>query len=658
MAAGGGNRLMTDDEWTEVSNLIWPNPDYVEEDQLLEVRLLWFNQSLRFAVNTVGFEQPKNGPCGALSGLQAMLLRHYLFDTDLAQDYNQMVRTNDEGMFAFIEVGAREALARGIASSLWRAATIRLEHKIGLLSYVEDEPNFVTGGPKLVLPSAGAFVDPLTHSAQDFFVLSPSSNTKASFTDLVRNNLDQLVVEGGVILFLYSLVLSRGGVPIRRDLNDQYGSCRFILDGWGFCGQALVNFIIGGTATSDVSGVIEYAPATDLSGGNNDNAADDANSNGDNSSAPVDVVEVISRQQIKGQPGQYEYEVTYRRAAGELIVPPRGDEKWRCLACTMKVPVEWNAWNDPSATNCKECGKALQECGRCIWVPFARLSATAQRDVETRYGKSAVVAASTAAASALPKTYHMNSELIGFLTSEAPVGPHLQNPGLPIWIVHGGAHYTTLFCMDGAFSRTEDERMIAIDRTPNPVNFWHFNGLPPGGPRMSTFVCTWDPPIHHDAMFESAGGESEKPLDVERLIARRQAIDGVWEYEVVAEATVPVPTLLDPATPRSTHLSADFYEADIYTPPRNDANWRCLACTTAPMQVWSAINPATSPTCKECNRPLTEVGRCLWLRYARLPFGKQRQVDRDYAPAILQVIQTKYAGVYLEFEDGYPEPSI
>ena len=320
------------------------------------------------------------------------------------------------------------------------------------------------------------------------------------------------------------------------------------------------------------------------------------------------------------------------------------------MACTVKVPANWAAWNDADASNCKECGAALAVCGRCIWIPFEQLSANAQQDVEHRYGKTAVVASTTPAA-LVPRSHHMLSEEIGFLTTEDPVGPHLQNPRFPIWVVHGGSHYTVLFCTDPDFSKSEEDRMIAVDKTPSPVEFFHFNGLPPGGPRMVRMICSWDPPIDF-SQFADVSQPDEKPLDVERLISRRQASDGEWEYEVVAFASTPVVELL--AAPRSTHPTADFYEADIYAPAKT--SWRCLFCTTSPEQVWSAINPPESEVCKECLKPLSEAGRCLWLRYSRLPFGKQRQVDRDYAPPILRIIQTKYAGVCLEFFG--PEASI
>lgn len=638
----------------EISNLVWPSSDFVDIDQIIEVKMLWFNQKLSLEEHLLGFSQPKNGPCGVLSGVQALMMKHFLFDADLVESTGVTTATAATVLLeadAVAQICCKEALARGLATALWRAATIRLEHKIGLASYNEQatNPEMVAGspGPCLVLPASGQFTDSIAHSEVDFRVVRLSSHSLNGLQGLVRKYLDFLTVEGGIILFLYSLVLSRGNVAIRQDLNDPYGTARFILDGWGFCGQALVNLLIGGTATSDVSGVVEYTPAGAGSASAAPTVTDDL--------PIIDVIEVISRQQIKGRPGVYEYEVSFRREPGSAVPPPRGDEKWRCLACTVKVPTNWSAWNDTSATHCKECGLSLGECGRCIWVPFEQLSASARREVETRYGKSAAVASSTPAA-ALPRTYHMQSEQIGFLTTEAPVGPHLQNPQFPIWVVHGGSHYTVLFCADPNFTHTEDERMLALDKTPSPVEFFHFNGLPPGGPRMARMTCSWDPPIDH-SMLSGDLEVPDKPLDVDRIITRRQTDDGDWEYEVVAIATAPHAELLLPSAPRSSHPTADMYEADIYSAPRASPSWRCLSCTTSPEQVWSAVNPAASSICKECNRPLSETGRCLWLRYPRLPFGKQRQVDRDYAPAILQVIQTKYAGVFLDFF-GQPAPSI
>ena len=88
-----------------------------------------------------------------------------------------------------------------------------------------------------------------------------------------------------------------------------------------------------------------------------------------------------------------------------------------------------------------------------------------------------------------------------------PLADGLKNPSTPVYLLHGGDHFTTLFRVNPAAG--EDGAAAAATATagegaaaagegegegeggdPPPVTWYHYNGLPPGGPRMATLEIT------------------------------------------------------------------------------------------------------------------------------------------------------------------------
>ena len=77
---------------------------------------------------------------------------------------------------------------------------------------------------------------------------------------------------------------------------------------------------------------------------------------------------------------------------------------------------------------------------------------------------------------------------VGFLTSgeievKMPVSDTLKSPRLPIWILHGGDHYTVAWSPD--FATAEELNQVGADNA-KQFTLQHWNGLPPGA---FTRVC-------------------------------------------------------------------------------------------------------------------------------------------------------------------------
>ena len=56
----------------------------------------------------------------------------------------------------------------------------------------------------------------------------------------------------GVVLFTYSLILSRGMDQVRADMDESFGEKRMLIDRHGYAAQELVNLCLVGRAHSNV----------------------------------------------------------------------------------------------------------------------------------------------------------------------------------------------------------------------------------------------------------------------------------------------------------------------------------------------------------------------------------------------------------------------
>ena len=82
------------------------------------------------------------------------------------------------------------------------------------------------------------------------------------------------------------------------------------------------------------------------------------------------------------------------------------------------------------------------------------------------------------------------------LETSIPVCDSLKTPRQPVWLLHGGDHFTLLFgttaiaaaaAADAADAADADAGADAavVVQSPPAMRLWHYNGLPPAGPRMA-----------------------------------------------------------------------------------------------------------------------------------------------------------------------------
>ena len=238
-----------------LQSVVWPKEVVLENADAME-RLLqtWHTQGLEFAhPDTVsggggrfqfGLLQHYNGPCGVLAAVQAEILR-YLVWPDIEEDENVDGMDWDTLDKEVLDEVSTKGLVTAVCSILWRARP--------------DKDAYA----KIVLAHE-QLSDPLDYASLEVIECA----SKAEVEAIARCVLKMLVQPGGVILLLYSVVMTRGlqkvweetGNTARltpslygdNDASSIFQTLVVLEGGWPFCEQSLVNLFLTGQATADL----------------------------------------------------------------------------------------------------------------------------------------------------------------------------------------------------------------------------------------------------------------------------------------------------------------------------------------------------------------------------------------------------------------------
>jgi len=175
----------------------------------------WFDEALRLSGCVL--TQRNGGPCGVIASVQGFMLRDLLArGTDFA------------ALDAVSQDTAKEALVEALATILWQAR-----------------------GEAHVVLCNGNVNDDNVHSQE----LDDLDALKAMLT----SDLEAFTQEGGVMLFVYSLILTR---TVDKLLNDMDDATQGLTGAFGHCTQELMNLMLCGVAASQV-----HDGTVDLGGG-------------------------------------------------------------------------------------------------------------------------------------------------------------------------------------------------------------------------------------------------------------------------------------------------------------------------------------------------------------------------------------------------------
>lgn len=242
------------------------------------------------------------------------------------------------------------------------------------------------------------------------------------------------------------------------------------------------------------------------------------------------------------------------------------------------------------------------------------------------------------------------NEGIGMLSAEFEkrVGIQLCNrlktPTQPVWIVHGGDHFTVLAAASARFVES------ALDSKPRTnMRLVHYNGGPhPAGPR-ATLLSVNTP---HGSRAATTGSHEEtyyKPVpgQIDSVV---QAHPGdkktypklwtKWKYEVVL--AVDDPTVDGAPRPPDLPPPKTYAQGPL---PDDSTPWRCAKCYATRFKTMCfGQNEAGAKVCQHCSRKIQDCGFSIWLSYDALPSGWKASVTARHAPKIITLLQSKWPG--------------
>ena len=251
-----------------------------------------------------------------------------------------------------------------------------------------------------------------------------------------------------------------------------------------------------------------------------------------------------------------------------------------------------------------------------------------------------------------PQDWNRNDVLggIGLLSSEFErrVGVQICNalkiPKAPIFIIHGGDHFTVMVASDGKSFE------LAIDSSSKSrtMRFFTYNQGPvPVGPRLMMIEVlapvgarTCSKGSHKQTYFKPLEGEIDSVVQAHPEDKKKNPKAwNTWRYEVVLAEDDP--TIEGAKRPDGMPLPPVF---SLGKPPCGTP-WRCAKCYATRFKTMCfGQNAADAKTCQYCSRKIEDCGWSLWLPYARLPAKWQSAMTKRHGPKLISLIQSKWPG--------------
>lgn len=212
---------LADVQLTALQHLIWPADHTDDEVQR------WHEQGFVFCDTEgvrFGLRQRSGGPCGILAPLQALIIKELLFEHGEAAGSEAVVQRLLRAAPERVEA----ALINALAHVLWQAASA--PGSPGMATLVTSMELPITMGTSAAMMAVHTFA------------------TEAALAQALREHRAQLASDSGVMLFLFSLLLSRGLEQVAADMDDN----EHVLGRFGHCSQDLLNLVLCGQAVSNV----------------------------------------------------------------------------------------------------------------------------------------------------------------------------------------------------------------------------------------------------------------------------------------------------------------------------------------------------------------------------------------------------------------------
>lgn len=231
---GPGPRLgepaaLPEDDLRRARLLLW-GPNALEDD-----RRRWHRQGFTFCESPAfGLEQGHGGPCGVLAVVQAEILRALLFGET-------------------VTAGGSAPTISQYAEISTNQTTAEMQLKLGEALLVIL--NRVSGGNAISIvttshtPCCVDSQNPAQMTPADAFTVVTFSELTDEARAYMASILPQFQADSGTLLFVLSVLQSRGLTTVQEDMDDPSAS---LIAQFGHCAQELLNLLLCGEATSNV----------------------------------------------------------------------------------------------------------------------------------------------------------------------------------------------------------------------------------------------------------------------------------------------------------------------------------------------------------------------------------------------------------------------
>jgi len=273
-----------------------------------------------------------------------------------------------------------------------------------------------------------------------------------------------------------------------------------------------------------------------------------------------------------------------------------------------------------------------------------------------------------------------------------PVCDRLKSPEAPIWILHGRDHFTFMFQVaqqikqikqvvtgkgegegegegdGGEASGEKKNNDDDDDGESETLEMYHYNGLPPAGPRMTKVtltmvskkgtsntvgpapedhkegVGTFMTPLENTVFDVVQANQSDKKTRPDRWTT--------WRYEVVLHVKDDDKgTLYGKGEEYPEGKGGQVFSQDDGL-DHEDGRWRCATCYVKRNETMAfRLNDAGSTVCQHCDMDKDTCGWSKWFTYDELTKGWQRSMNRQYQPKIKTLLGTKWINGTIVFDD-------
>eukprot|EP00947_MAST-08B_sp_MAST-8B-sp1_P002785 g2785.t1 len=626
---GGGGADAVDPDLPPFFSFVW---------QSKEIPDAWLSQTIEFGAEdgfagALGIPQPKNGPCGVLAALQALLIKQYMAEGLLVE----------AGKPVPSPAGRPDLVASAIASLIC-PAPMRCGGAGGARRETCVLCKWADGMPrgKGVALEEGVPTADLARRVQE------------------QAYLDAFTSPGGVCLILYSALLSRGVDQARLDMASSGTEPPLVVGPNSVCSSDLMSLLLRGVASANI---FAYDPLAAAKSGGSDSKEDGDGDDKDKEGggAPkVDWPAEVEVGLLSTTEKEFNMPVCDRLKAPAVPVwiLHGGDHFTTAFAVDTAHP-GLGLGRQPAGGDGggKDASSALGAAAKA-----ASVSALSSPSLLSSSSSPAVAAA---AGPQLVPTTGASSDYVmsaGDRACAAAAMPQIEPKDSDKDKGKGKDQDKVEEGKDTAEEDGNAAAAAAVAAPPAPFALYHWNGLPPAGPRMARLEVTavggtaGPARASHKAVFyKPLIGEiydivQARPEDKRGKPNRWEE----WKYEVVL-VHEDDPEEKGEDRPKDAPRPPIFPQGE----PVPGEPWRCASCYAKRFKTMCfGQNDAGAESCVHCGKARADCGWSLWMDFSELPGGYQHSVTQRHAPKIITLLQTKWPGAKVDVGDLDNAPSV